>query len=76
MTTAGRDARITLKVTVGDTWQPLMMDVAPDDTVNAVKLRALADQRIPAEQAVYYEVKLGGALIRDESESVKAAGAR
>lgn len=76
MTATAPDKGLTLKVTVGDTWQPLVLAVAPAESVHAVKLRALASQKIPAERASGYEVKLGGAVVRDESGSVAAAGAR
>jgi hypothetical protein len=62
-----------IKVRVGDTWMPLVLAVAPSDTVAAVKTRALAEggiRRGPAE----YEVKVGGVLVRDESQTLAAAG--
>jgi hypothetical protein len=55
---------------------PLVLRVSPDDTVAAVKARALEAQGIAATRHARYEVKLGGALLRDESRTLAACGAR
>jgi hypothetical protein len=65
-----------IRVTVGDTWAPLALRVNPDETVAAVKARALAAQGIAAPRHARYEVKLGGALVRDESCTLAAGGVR
>jgi hypothetical protein len=66
-------AALALKVTLGDTWRPVLLTAAPEDTIAQVKARSLATDAIPAERAGDYEVKFGGALVRDESLSLAAA---
>jgi hypothetical protein len=74
--TAGTLAGLALKVTVGDTWRPLQLAASPGDTVAQVKVRALAAEAIAAEAAGDYEVKVGGVPVRDESQTLAAAGIR
>lgn len=66
-------ATLALKVTLGDTWRPLQLTASTDDTIAQVKARTLAAESVPAGRAAEYEVKLGGALVRDESLSLAAA---
>ena len=66
-------ATIALKVTLGDTWRPFQLTASPDETLGQVKSRALAAESIPGDRAPDYEVKFGGALVRDESQSLAAA---
>ena len=68
-------APMTLKVTVAETWQTVMIDGAPDQTVASVKSRALATENIALSKASNYEVKFGGAPVRDESRTLQALGA-
>ena len=75
MTSAAPD-RLQLRVTVGDTWQPLAIDAAPGDAVAQVKARALAASHIDASRFGEYEVKHGGGRIADESQTLAAAGVR
>ena len=67
-------ATLALKVTLGDTWRSLHLSAAPDETIAQVKLRTLAAEAIGAERAGDYEVKFGGARVRDESWTLAAAG--
>ena len=67
---------LTVKVTVGDTWMPLQLAAKSDETVAALKLRALANQKIAAARTGDYEVKLGGGSVRDESKTLAAAGVK
>lgn len=67
-------AASTVKVTIADTWEPVLLDTTPDQTVAGMKLRALAAARIPADRADRYEVKFGGAKIRDESRTLGSLG--
>ena len=69
-------APMTLKVTVADTWQTVMVEGALDQTVASVKARALATENISASRAASYEVKFGGAPVRDESRTLQALGAK
>lgn len=66
--------KLTLRVTVGDTWTPLPMEASSDDVVAAVKARALEAFHFAPARAEGYEVKHGGALVRNESLSLRAAG--
>lgn len=65
-----------LRVTVGDTWMPRTLAVSPSDTVAAVKARALDAEHIGSAAHEGYEVKVGGALVRDESRTLAACGIR
>ncbi len=67
-------ATMTVKVTVGDTWQQLQLEAEPDETVANLKVRALEASHIPIDRAAAYEVKFGGAMVRDESVSLGALG--
>lgn len=67
---------MTVRARLGDTWDELEFDVSPEETVASIKTRALASQKQVKRAAADYEMKLGGALVRDESKSVAAAGAK
>ena len=67
-------AAMTVKVTVADTWQQLVLEAEPDETVANLKVRALEAADIPIDRAGVYEVKFGGALVRDESVSLASLG--
>lgn len=69
-------ALLSLRVTVGDTWLPLPLEAAPNETVGRVKARALAACGIDAARAGEYEVKLGGALLPDERRTLEALGVK
>jgi len=63
---------LPLRVTVGDTWVPLPIEAAPNEMVAQVKARALTASGIDASRAGDYEVKLGGARVRDERRTLEA----
>lgn len=65
-----------IKVTVGDTWMPRTWTASPTESVAAVKRRALEAEKIDPRLSDRYEVKLGGAVVRDESATLAAAGIR
>ena len=46
----GTAGRMTVRVTVGDTWAPVFLETSADETVAAVKARALASASIPADR--------------------------
>ena len=73
--TGTRKGRMTVRARLGDTWDELEFDVSPDETVASIKTRALATQKLLKRTGADYEMKLGGALVKDESKSVSAAGA-
>lgn len=66
-------AALALKVTVADTWRPLQLAATPEETVAQLKLRALAAEAVEPSRAGDYEVKVGGAVVRDESQTLAAA---
>lgn len=67
-------ATMTVRVTVFETWQTMSLATTPDESVAALKLRALAACRIAPEEAAAWEVKVGGARVREETASLAAAG--
>lgn len=73
MTAAG-DARMTVRVTLGDSWTPLALAVSADETVAALVARALAAARFDPARAADYEVKFGGGLVRDTGRTLRDVG--
>lgn len=65
---------IALKVTVGDTWNPVTITASASDTVTMVKAQALAAFNRSAAMIDAYEVKLGGARVRTESRTLEQLG--
>lgn len=65
---------MTIRVTVGDTWVPVVLDTSPEEAVASAKARALASQMIAVAEGPGYEVKFGGAQVADESMSLGALG--
>jgi hypothetical protein len=65
---------MNIKVTVADTWQPVALDVAAGDTVAGIKAKALGSTHLPADQGSRYEVKFGGARVKDESRTLGSLG--
>jgi len=63
-----------LRVTSGDTWTLSPLAVEPGDSVASVKARFLAANRVAAARLSQYEVKHGGARVRDESRSLASLG--
>lgn len=74
--TAGTSGRMTVRVTMGDTWTAVILETSADETVAAVKARVLAAAEIPADRASGYEVKVGGAAVRDERRTLEETGVR
>jgi hypothetical protein len=73
---SGTDAgpALRLRVTVGDTWEPVSLDAALDESVREVKVRALKAENIPLAEADLYEVKFRGGRVGDESVSLRRLG--
>jgi len=63
-----------LRVTSSDSWMTTDVSAEPGDTIGSIKSRVLAADRVPAARAGQYEVKVGGALMRDESRSLGSLG--
>ncbi len=57
---------VRLRVTVADTWEVCPLEARKNESVADVKRRALEAARIDPARAEGYEVKFGGALVRDE----------
>jgi hypothetical protein len=72
--TAHAPVRLAVKVTVADTWQSLHLVVPGDETVAALKARALSAYAVDPDRAPLYEVKFGGAQVRDESRTLQELG--
>ena len=67
---------MTVRVTVADAWQTFALEAGLGESAASLKLRALASARIDASRAALYEMKLGGALVRDESRPLAGLGVR
>ncbi len=61
---------VRLRVTVADTWQVCSFEARKNESVGDVKRRALQAAGIDHSRAGAYEVKIGGALVRDEARSL------
>jgi type VII secretion system (Wss) protein YukD len=65
---------LRLKVMVSEVWLPLLLEVPSDTTVTALKDRVLDEATIGKGNAAEYEVKVGGAQVRDESRTLAEVG--
>jgi len=65
-----------VRVTVADAWQVFTLDVTPAESAASLKARALAAAHIEPSRAARYEVKVGGALVRDEAKPLAGLGLR
>jgi hypothetical protein len=65
---------LRLRVTVFEVWQTHTIEASPDETVAQLKERSLALCSIPPGNAGAWEVKAGGAELRNESATLAAAG--
>jgi hypothetical protein len=64
---------VEVRVTVADGWTTLALELAAGETAAALKRRALAAARIEGDAGAY-EVKVGGALVRDETKPLTELG--
>lgn len=69
-------AALAVRVNVLDTWETFGFPAAPDQTVGSLKAKALAASGIAPDRFASYEVKFGGAAVRDESRTMGALGVR
>jgi hypothetical protein len=67
---------MTVRVTVADAWQTFALEAALGESAGSLKLKALASAHIDGARASGYEMKLGGALVRDESRPLAGLGVR
>lgn len=63
---------LRLRITVADTWAVCPLEARKNESVGEVKRRALLAARIDPARAGGYEVKFGGALVRDEASLADA----
>lgn len=75
MTTPAAGA-MRVRVTVADTWKTVALDATAGESAGSLKTRALASAQIDASRAAGYELKVGGALVRDESKPLAGLGVR
>jgi len=61
---------LRLRVTVADTWEVRPLAVRANESLGAVKRRALEAAGIAPARASAYAVKVGGALVRDEARTL------
>jgi hypothetical protein len=72
--TAAVAGPVTVRVTVADAWKTVALSAGVGESAGAVKTKALAAVHIDAAQWAGYEVKIGGALVRDESQPLSRLG--
>jgi hypothetical protein len=72
--TAAVAGPMTLRVTVADAWKTFALEAAVGESAASLKLKALASAHIDGARASSYEMKLGGALVRDESKPLGGLG--
>ena len=65
-----------LRVQAAEAWDAVRVECTPDTTVREIKRAAMANLLPDVEQHDGYMVKLGGAEVRDESQTLRAVGAR
>ena len=65
---------LTVRVAVADSWETFAFTASRIDGVAALKRRALDAAHIDPARADRYDVKLGGALVADESRTLADLG--
>lgn len=74
MTVPAAGTALALRVTVTDAWRVVAVALPPQTRVAELKRRALEGAGIDTARQAEYEVKVGGALVRDEGVRLDAAG--
>jgi hypothetical protein len=74
--TAAVAALMQVRVTVADAWKTVSLGAAAGESAASLKTRALASAQIDASRAPGYVLKVGGALVRDESKPLAGLGVR
>ncbi len=72
----GGSERVTVRVQLADLWDAIAFDVATDASVSALKQAALQAFGLVDAHAADYLVKLHGAEVLGEIESIAHSGAR
>ncbi len=65
-----------VRVTVADAWQVFTLDVTPAESAASLKARALEAAHIATARGQRYEMKVGGALVRDEAKLLASLGVK
>ena len=65
-----------VRVTVADAWRTVALEAAAGESAASLKARALASAQIDASRSPLYAMKVGGALVRDESKPLAGLGVR
>lgn len=65
---------VRLRVTVTDAWDTVPIEASPDTTIRALKARALAEATGRRLDPASYIVKVRGALVLDEEQTVAELG--
>jgi hypothetical protein len=73
---ADAPTRWTLRVQAAEAWDAVRVECTPDTPVRDVKQAAMANLLPDIAQPDAYMVKLHGAEVRDENQSLRQAGAR
>ncbi len=63
-----------VRVTVADAWKFYTLEVTPAESAASLKVRALEAAGIDPARARRYEMKVGGALVRDEAKLLAGLG--
>ena len=72
--TAASPTRFSVRVTVADAWRSFALEATAGESAASLKTRALAEAHIDASRAALYQVKVGGALVQDESRALAGLG--
>ncbi len=72
--TAAPAGTLTLRVTVADAWEVFGLETGPGDTIGALKRRGLEAAHVDPARAGLYAVKVGGALVADETRTLANLG--
>jgi len=65
---------LTVRVTVSDAWRTFAFQATVAESAASLKAKALASAHVDPAHAARYEMKIGGALVRDESRPIGGLG--
>ena len=67
---------MTVRVTVADAWKTFAFEATVGESAASLKAKALISAHIDPVHAARYEMKVGGALGRDESRPLGGLGVK
>jgi len=67
---------LTVRVTVADAWRTFAFQATVGESAASLKAKALASAHIDPSDAARYQMKVGGALVRDESRPIGGLGVK